>query len=230
MKKHPSVTKQMEGKIGMGKFRSLVLIAGICCVVIAGFVGFAVYGRITNISLPQVGTRVEIDSELLESSIRQIAELSTLTQRYTEVSFFEDQATVAIFGREINLPGTARSFILRFSGDIRFGVHVGDIRVRVVESDSGYGELVVYMPAASILTHAIDMESIQVLDERSGIFARLDLEDYTYFIAQQQRYIEGRESTRQLLAEAERGAEEAVYVLLRATLGDAGYSIAFARA
>ena len=211
----------------MGKLRSIIVIIGICCVIVAGFVGFAIYGRITNANLIATDTRVDIDSELLESSIRQIAELSTLAQRYTEVSFFEDQSTVAIFGREINLPGTARSFILRFSGDIRFGIHVDDIQVRVVEDEYDYGEIFVYMPTAAILTHAIDMASIQLLDERTGIFARLELEDYTYFIAQQQQYIENRESTLQFMTYAQRNAEEAIYVLLRAALGDAEYSITF---
>jgi len=198
-------------------------------VVIAGFVGFGIYARIVNANFLQTDTRVAIDSELLESSIRQIAELSTLTQRYTEVSFFEERSTIAIFGREVTLPGTARSFILRFSGDIRFGIDVGAIRVRVVEGRDDYGEIFVYMPEAVILMHAIDMASIQLLDERTGVFARLELEDYTYFIAQQQQYIEDRSSTRQLMAEADRNAEEAVYVLLRAALGDAGYVVRFVR-
>lgn len=211
----------------MSRLRSIIVIVGICCVVVAGFVGFAIYERIVNAN--RVSTRVEINSELLESSIRQIAELSTLTYRYTEVSFFEDQTTVAIFGRELNLPGTARSFMLRFSGDMRFGININDIQVRVVEEDDDYGEIFISMPYADILTHAIDMESIQLLDERTGIFVSLDLEDYTYFIAQQQQAIEHRKSTMQLMSDAERSAEEAIYILLRAALGDAGYSITFVR-
>jgi len=219
----------------MGRLRSITLILGICCLIIAGFIGFAIYGRIANANLIpiEIDTRVEIDSELLESSIRQIAELSTLAKRYTEVSFFEDQSTAAIFGREFNIPGTARSFILRFSGDIRFGLNVGDIQVRVVEYDYDHGEIFVYMPTSAILTHAIDLESIQLLDERTGIFTRLELEDFTYFIAQQQRYIESRASTLQFLSDAERNAEAAIYALLRAALGNLGdveYAITFVRA
>jgi len=217
----------------MDKLRSIITILSVCCFIIAGFVGFAIYRRIVNSDIDidvEIETRVEIDSELLESSVRQIAELSTLAERYTEVSFFEDQATLAIFGREINLPGTARSFILRFSGDMRFGINVDDIRVRVVENDYDYGEIFIYMPPAAILTHEIDMASIQLLDERTGIFARLELEDHTHFIAEQQRYIESRESTLQLIEEAAHNAEEAIYVLLRAAVGDAGHIITFVRA
>ena len=213
----------------MGKVRNIIAIAGICCIVIAGFVGFAIYERITNADLIAWNTRVEVNSELLESSIRQIAELSTLAQRYTEISSFEDQSTVAVFGREINLPGTARSFIVRFSGDIRFGVNVDDIQVRVVENEYDYGEIYIYMPVTTILTHAIDMASIQILDERTGIFASLELEDYAYFIARKQEYIENRESTLQFITDAERNAEEAIYALLRTTLGNTGHSIVFVR-
>jgi len=215
----------------------------ICCLVVAAFAGYAIYGRITNANLAnladlvdleaviEVTTRARLDSELLEASVREIAELSTLSLRYTEVGFFQDQAQVEILGWGINLPGTARSFILRFSGDIRFGIDANVIRIRVTErmSADGYdfSEIFVYMPSAVILTHAIDLSSIELLNEQTGIFVQFELDDYTGFIAERQQYIEGRDSTARLLEEARLNAEKAMYALLRAALGEAEYPIRF---
>ena len=177
---------------------------------------------------PTIVTRSEIDSGFLENNVREIAEFSTLSHHYTEISFFEDRSALLIFGRELNLPGTARSFILSFSGDIRFGIQGDDIQITVSENHSNdYSAVQVFLPPATILTHTIDMDSIQLLDERTGIFATLDLEDYTYFIARQQEYIEQRPNTAHLLEQAQHRAEHAIYTLVRASLGEGGHEIIF---
>ena len=137
--------------------------------------------------------------------------------------FFDEQHTVTVFGIEINVPGTARSFIVRFGGEIRFGIDVSGISIDVQEQ-----EITVSMPMVSILSHAIDMESIELLNESTGLFTRLDLEDYTYFIAGRQREIEVRESNIALLAHTQRSAEETIYVLIRASLNNDEYTINFA--
>ena len=197
----------------------------ICCFIIAASASFALYVRITNVEMLQTETRTELHSDLLETSIRQIAELSTLTQVYSEVGFFESQSTLSIFGREVNLPGTGRSFIIRFQGELRFGILVEDIRIHITE---GAGHHVrVYLPEPVILSHFIDIGSIQLLDERSGLFARLELEDYTHFIAQQQLAIEAREFTQARMLEARESTEHAISTLLQTLLSDAAYTIEF---
>ena len=204
----------------------IAAIIGICCIfLVCGFL----IARLTG-ATPTVVTRSEIDSGFLENSVREIADLSTLSHRYTEISFFEDQAALLIFGRELNLPGTARSFILSFSGDIRFGILGDDIQISVLENhDDEYSNIQVFLPPAIVLTHAIDMDSVQLLDERTGIFTSFNLEDYTYFIARQQEHIEQRVNTSQFLAQAQEQAERAIYALLRAALADGEHEISFVR-
>ena len=204
----------------------IAAVIGICCVFLA--CGFLI-ARLSAVT-PTVVTRNEIDSGFLENSVREITELSTLSHRYTEISFFEDQAALLIFGRELNLPGTTRSFILTFSGDIRFGILGDDIQINVSENfDDDYSSIRVFLPPATVLTHAIDMDSVQLLDERTGIFTSFDLEDYTHFIARQQEHIEQRVNTSQFLEQAQEQAERAIYTLLRASLGTEGHRIVFVR-
>jgi len=211
------------------KFLSKVqAIIGICCVIVAVAVGFGVYGMFTR-SPPRIETRMEINSELLEASVKQIAELSTISYRYTEIGFFVDQTTVAIFGRDFNIPGTARSFIVRFTGDIRLGIDVSQVAISVYDICAQYNNIVVSVPGASILTHAIDISSIQLLDESTGVFTSLDLDDFTYFIAGRQQEVELGSEVAALLLSSQESAEGAIYAMLRAVIGDIGHTIEFVR-
>ena len=202
----------------------IVFFIGLACIFIT--CGFFVSRLLSP--APTVVSRGEIQSGFLENSVREISELSTLSHHYTEISFFEDQSALLIFGRELGLPGTARSFILSFSGDIRFGIVGDDIRITFgPDHREGYSSIEVFLPPATILSHTIDIDSIQLLDERTGIFTSFEFEDFTDFIVQQQGYIEQRVSTGQFLEQAQTQAQDAIYALLRAALGDQEHSIRF---
>ena len=179
---------------------------------------------------PSVETRQRLDSAMLTSSVRQIAELSTLVFGYNEVIIFEDQQTFTVFGAEVNIPGTARRFIVKFEGEMRFGIETGGIRAEIIEyegENEGRYEILVHMPRVSILTHHVDIDSINLLDETTGLFVSFDLEDYTYFISARQQEVEAQEGTTELLSRAEQSAEEAVYALLRLVAPEEDYLINF---
>ena len=162
---------------------------------------------------PTIEERVAIDSQQLEYSIRQVAELSTLVYNYTDIGFFDEQAAIAVFGREFNLPGTRRQLIARFEGAIRFGVDVSRVSVSV-----GEYVVTVHLPRVEMQVHTIDMDSIQLLDERTGIFVSFDLDDYAEIIAGWQQEIESRAIIGELLEQARQNTEEVLGVLLLSAL------------
>ena len=170
---------------------------------------------------PSFEERVTIDTQLLEYNIRQIAELSTLVYNYTDIGFFDEQAAFAVFGREFALPGTRRQLIARFDGAIRLGVDVNRITVRVDEY-----EVTVTLPRIEMQVHNIDMDSIQLLDERTGIFVSFDLDDYAEIIAGWQQEIEARVVTNVLFEQARQSTEDVLSVLLLSTLPEE-YAISF---
>ena len=204
----------------LGNLKNTNNLLAVCCLIIVCFISYAIYTEVVRFS-PEIVIRTEADSRLLESSVQQIAEISTLVYHYTDIGFFNDQSAVAVFGREFRLLGTARSFIVSFAGEIRFGVDASEISIGID------GQVVnIAMPRISVLSHAIDMDSIQLLDERTGLFASLELEDYTSFIADRQHEIETRDATAHLLSQAQQNTEQAIYALLRSALDD-DYSINF---
>ena len=195
----------------------------ILVVVLVGL--FFIYTTITGITgfLPRVEERVEISSDLLEYSVRQIAELSTLVYNYTDVGFFEEQSAIELFGREIALPGTRMRILARFDGAIRLGIDVSEISVSVDEYEY---EVIVVLPQIVVQVHSIDMDSVQILDQRSGVFVNFSLEDYAEVIAQWKREVEDRGVTRELVEQSQQNTEEVLSVLLLSALPE-GYTVSF---
>ena len=189
-------------------------------VLIGLFLTYAIITEVVRLQ-PAIEQRVTIDSHQLESSIRQIAELSTLVYNYTDIGFFDERSVVELFGREVALPGTRRQLITRFDGTVRMGIDVSQISVSVEEY-----AVTVMLPQAVIQVHTIDMDSIQILDERTGVFVNFNLEEYAEIIAQWKREVESRDGARELLEQSQQSAEEVISVLLRSTLPE-GYSINF---
>jgi hypothetical protein len=139
----------------------------------------------------------------------------------------DEQSTVAVFGIEFNIPGTARSLIIIFEGRMRFGINMNEIQITVSEQSEDKHNVRVSLPNPVIQTHEIDMESIRLLDERTGIFVSFDLEEYTYFIANRKDYVETRASTQNLISQARESAQRSIYLFLRNILDEEYYDISF---
>ena len=169
---------------------------------------FAVYANMQN-SAPLAVTTTEVDSRLLEMNIRQVAELATLVYHYTDVGVFEEQTTISIFGRSFSLPGTSKNFIIMYDGDMRLGIDISQIAIRVSDFD-----IFISLPTAEVLSHTIHEGSVQVLDENAGIFNRWSVSDYPNFIDRQKQEKEYSLIAGGLLEEASANAQEAILRLL----------------
>ena len=175
---------------------------------------------------PTFDNRAETDSAMLEATVRRVAKLATMSIRYTEVMVHEDQNTIGLFGRAFGIPGTSRFLVARWQGDKLMGIDASDISVEIVEHEN-HRDVVVSLPDTRILSHAIDFESIEVMNEGTGLFTSFATDDLTSFIADMQEEIETRASTLQLLHNTREATEEALYELLRLALRDGEYTISF---
>ncbi|MCL2717401.1 MAG: DUF4230 domain-containing protein [Lachnospiraceae bacterium] len=158
---------------------------------------------------PSIETKIEIDSTLLRKSIQQITELSTLGFYYSEIGDFSEQKTLSLFGGEINIPGTRKSFLIVYDGEMKLGIDTGemeiDIRDRII---------IITLPEPKVLSHVVYEDSVQIYDESAGIFTRLSISDYTDFIAEQKQEKEDSLIGSSLLEQAAANAEEAIMGLL----------------
>lgn len=80
---------------------------------------------------------------------------------YTDAGKFEDPKQ--LFGK--NIPFTTKSFIAKWDGIIKAGVDIGKVTVDVNNLEK---EIMIHIPKAQIISHEIDSNSIETLDQKNG--------------------------------------------------------------
>lgn len=151
----------------------------------------------------------EVNIELITSEIRDIGELATIEYLYTDAGKFEDPAK--LFGKEVPFSFTTKSFIAKWDGIIKAGVNVDEIEVEIDEFNK---EIIVHIPEAEILSHEIDEESIQTLDEKNGLFNPIKVDDIREFDVINKEAMEQRAIDKGLLEKAYENAKTVIYKLI----------------
>lgn len=166
-------------------------------------------------------TKVSI--EVIKSDIQDIGELATIEYLYTDAGKFEDSAK--LFGKEIPFFLTTKSFILKWDGSIKAGVDVEKIITEVNDSTK---EIVVHIPKAKIFSHEIDDESIEVLDEKNGLFNQIKVRDIKELNINSKDKMEKRVIENGLLDKAFENAQKMIYKLINTDIvQQAEYKITF---
>lgn len=151
---------------------------------------------------PVIEVKTEINVKVIEESIRSIAELATLTYGYSDVGLFSEQHSMSLFGKEIGLLGTKKSFIITYDGEMKFGIDLSLISIEDADNI-----LTVMLPPAQILSHTIKEDSIMLLDEKSGLFNHFSITDYMDFMVEQKEKMETRALERNYFEQAQTNAE-----------------------
>lgn len=155
-----------------------------------------------------------IDLQLLHSKIEAISELATVKYLYTDASEFSNSKQFINW----NVPGTKKSFILKWDGTIKAGVDLKRVELKVLENTStdenAKKTLVVYVPAAEILSYEVDDDSVNVLNESSNIFNPITVNDKVSFDSATKKAMESRAIENGLLDKAQENAEEVLKQLI----------------
>jgi len=152
-----------------------------------------------------------LDAVVLQNRLSSISELASVEYHYTNMGQFESSSD--FYG--VKIPFTTKSFILTYDGTIKAGVDLSAASVSV----SGT-EVRVRLPAAKILSHEIDEDSVKVFDEKSSLFNPFTVEDFTAFQSDQKKEMERKAEDQSLLTTAQEKAEDAVRSLLTPSLPD----------
>lgn len=153
----------------------------------------------------------EITIELIESTINEIGELASIEYLYTDAGKFENPKK--LFG--INVPLTTKSFIAKWDGIIKAGVKIDEIYVK---TDNNTKEITIYMPNAEILSHEIDENSIETLDEKDGLFNSIKVDDIREFDAVNKEKMEERAIENGILDKAFENAKEIIQKLITTSI------------
>ncbi len=151
-----------------------------------------------------------IDSVSIEQSISELQELATIEYNYTNMGKFENHKE--FYGYKI--PFTTSKFIISYDGTIKAGFDLSAVKVEISDN-----KIYVTLPECKILSHEIDYESMQIMDETYSIFNMLEITDYNEFYADQSKAMEEKAIEKGLLAQAEDQAKLVVTALIDSITG-----------
>lgn len=165
----------------------------------------------------------EVDIRVINSEIQDIGELATIEYLYTDAGKFEDP--IEVFGKNISWGLTTKSFITKWDGIIKAGVDIKQVTAEIKENSK---EIIVHIPKAQILSHEIDINSVETLDQKNGLFNEIKVEDIRSFDAVTKAAMEERAIENGLLDKAFDNAKRIIEKLINNDIvKDQGYIITF---
>ncbi|MDO5026359.1 MAG: DUF4230 domain-containing protein [Tissierellia bacterium] len=151
--------------------------------------------------------KADISSEVVKEQLQSVKELTTLKYNYTNVGFFENKNN--FYG--IDIPFTRKNFLITYDGEVSAGIDLDNANIGI-NKDKKYIEII--LPKAEILNHSIDENSLTIYDEKSSVFNKLTLEDFSNFRIDQMEKVEKELLDKGFLEEAEKTSKEAIKEIL----------------
>lgn len=151
-----------------------------------------------------------INSTLIAERLSKISELSTIKYSYSNVIVVKDSKKF----KELSIPFTEKSFIIKYSGYIKAGVDLKDLEVAI-----NMETVTITLKKAIILDHVINSKDIFVYDERSSMFNKLSMQDMIDEISNEKIKVEDNLIKTKFLEEASSNTK----LLLQGILLDMGF-------
>lgn len=210
----------MEDGVQMRKIRLiLITIVAIVAIAVVSFIGYS-HAKIKNLeeeverlSDPAAvyeEASAQVDIGVINSDIQEIGELATVEYLYTDAGKFEDPKK--LFGKELPFEFTTKSFIVKWDGTIKAGVDITQVTAEVNDTEK---KITVHIPKAKILSNEVDDDSVEVLDEKAGLFNSIKVEDVKDFDAASKDNMEQRAIDNGILDKASAHAKEMIEKLIQ---------------
>ena len=153
-----------------------------------------------------------IDLKVLESEIKAIGELATMEYIYTNAARFSDSRQILRW----NIPLTEKAFVMKWDGVIKAGINIEEVNIDIKEKTK---LIIIHLPKAEILSHDPDRNSVEVFDEKNGLFNSVKVEDQVKFEAICEEEMNQRAIENGLLEKAEENAKNIILKVLNALPG-----------
>lgn len=163
------------------------------------------------------------DSAEIMNEIQDIGELATVAYRYTNVATVDGQKEFALLN--IKIPFSSKTAVISMNGVIKVGVDVTKIRI---DSDEATKTITVTLPPAQLLSNELDEKSMEIYDESSGLFNKVDLQDSSNLRSQLKEKAEKNAAENGVYEQATKNAEGIIRCMLESIPGlKESYKISF---
>ena len=195
------------------------VLAGVLLAIILLGAGFGVGYYLGRNHQPLVSkTEPLVIQKEIEGKMQEISDLATYKYAYTNTASQESNLKI----KNWNIPFTTKRFLVRYDGEIKAGVDLSKVSVSVTEN-----VIEISMPKAAILSHEIDEQSLEVLDETKNLFNRIQIEDYNTFQTEQKKICEEYALERGLLDRAYDNAKKVITEMIHTVPDAQDYAIVF---
>lgn len=109
------------------------------------------------------------DTSKVLNTIEQVVELSTSKYNYSDIITIKKDKSF----KNIKIPFTEKSFIIKYNGIIKGGVKSKDINIINNTSNS----IIIEIEKCSIIDHYIDESNVYVYDIKNALFNRVDVNE-----------------------------------------------------
>ena len=180
----------------LNKIKSyLIIIAIVVVICFIAFLFFRIGGMFPG-GLPEISNASVVNISNLEHKITSIGELATLQFDYRNVIHEQDSHAIGNW----NLPFTQKTYIIVVEGTIKVGIDISDVDVRVSEDTKVVS---ITLPRARVLSHEMHEDRTEVLEESSGLFNRVKIEDWSTLSITQKQEMEEKISDLDIFARSE---------------------------
>ena len=149
----------------------------------------------------------KITSTTIKNQLTEINELALYSYDYSKVGKFSNK--LSFNGWKI--PLTQKNFIITYDRSIKAGIDLKQAKISI-DND----QLNITLPAAKILSHEIDENSIEVYDESSNIFNQISINDYKSFATKKKKKNEKEAISNGILEKSKTKAEQTLTTYLQA--------------
>lgn len=149
----------------------------------------------------------EVILGIIDTKMKSVSELATMEYSYTNAGKYSNPKQ--LFGKYV--PFTTKSFIAKWEGTIKAGINIEKTTSDINEINN---VITIYLPNAELLSHEIHEESFETLDEKNGLFNKIEVDDIREFDKESKDAMEKRALENGILEKAEESAKVIIQGLL----------------
>lgn len=149
----------------------------------------------------------EVILGIIDTKMKSMSELATMEYSYTNAGKYSNPKQ--LFGKDV--PFTTKSFIAKWEGTIKAGINIEKTTIDINQINN---IITIYLPKAEVLSHEIHEESFETLDEKNGLFNKIEVDDIREFDKESKDAMEKRALENGILEKAEESAEVIIQGLL----------------
>lgn len=173
---------------------------------------FTLFGVFSTVSyMNSKEGKSSIDIAVIEERVNSIAELATVEYYYTTMAKYENYKD--FYGWKI--PLTTTKFLITYDGVIKAGIDLSKVKISLAGKT-----VLIEIPKATVLSHEVKFDTMQIMYESYSIFNRMQITDYNNFMLNEAKAMVTKAANDGLFQKAQQNAIKTIQDLIEPLIPD----------